>query len=172
MSVFYVLSSRGLFFGSICLFVQSYSSLRSFTHKQIDLKNSLTICQSQFTEPFLKRNHAQSVPVLELSHFSTCIQLLRPLRNTSDRPLMRLKSYQRLDDRSCTYYLAVTVINTQNAAAETTEASGKKPRATTLMPFMQGGRQPPLSVDCLPPRDCTNKLPPYFSASPLAVVGQ
>ena len=33
-------------FGAICLFVQSYSSLYSFTHKQIDHKNSLTICQS------------------------------------------------------------------------------------------------------------------------------
>ena len=33
-------------FGSICLFIQSYSSLYSFIHKQIDLKNSLTICQS------------------------------------------------------------------------------------------------------------------------------
>ena len=30
-------------FGSICLFVQSYSPLYSFTHKQIDHKNSLAI---------------------------------------------------------------------------------------------------------------------------------
>ena len=33
-------------FGSICLFVLSYSSFYSFTHKQIELKNRLTICQS------------------------------------------------------------------------------------------------------------------------------
>ena len=30
-------------FGSICLFVQSYSPLYSFSHKQIDHKNSLAI---------------------------------------------------------------------------------------------------------------------------------
>gem|GEM_PF-2710066 len=48
MSVFFFLRFVILWtlLGSICLFVQSYSPLYSFTHKQIDLKNSLTICQS------------------------------------------------------------------------------------------------------------------------------
>jgi len=43
------------------LFVQSHSSLHSFTHKQIDLKNSLTISQSQFIEPPSSENAGQDV---------------------------------------------------------------------------------------------------------------
>ena len=46
MSVFLRFVILWTLFGSICLFAQSYSSLYSFAHKQIDLKNSLTICQS------------------------------------------------------------------------------------------------------------------------------
>ena len=46
MSVFLRFVILWPLFGSIYLFVQSYSSLNSFTHKQIDHKNSLTICQS------------------------------------------------------------------------------------------------------------------------------
>ena len=46
MSVFLRSVIFWVLFCSICLFVQSYNSLYSFTHKQIDLKNSFTICQS------------------------------------------------------------------------------------------------------------------------------
>lgn len=58
---FFTFFHLGDFFGSICLFAQSYSSLHSFTPKQIDLKNSPTIGQSQFIEPPSSESDGQDV---------------------------------------------------------------------------------------------------------------